>query len=180
MKVCIDPGHGGTDPGAIGAGPECLREKVVNLEMAFALEAELKRLEHSVIMTRRRDRTLSLSARARFANRYVANVFISLHANAGASPAAEGIEVFHFPQSEAGFRIADRVLQRVSERFPDHKNRGIKESNFAVLRLTAMPAILLECEFITNPRQAAFLSDKDNQRSMAAAIASGLNTISNV
>ena len=61
--------------------------------------------------------------------------------------------------------------------FPDHRSRGIKEANLAVLRLTEMPAILVEIEFLTNPNQLLFLTDPIHQDEIAAAIGAGINRI---
>jgi N-acetylmuramoyl-L-alanine amidase len=69
MKICIDPGHGGTDTGAIGTQPRRIEEKEFNLSLSLLLEGELESLGHWVVMTRRRDRSLKLPGRANFANR---------------------------------------------------------------------------------------------------------------
>jgi N-acetylmuramoyl-L-alanine amidase len=177
MKICIDPGHGGTDPGAIGTDPFQLEEKEFNLSLALLLEEELESRGHWVVMTRKRDRSVSLHARASFSNRLGAEFFVSIHANAAGTPAAEGMEVFHFPDSVKGGRAASAVLNSITGAFPDHRNRGVKEANFAVLRLTAMTAILIECEFITNPNQLQFLADPQNQQELAVAIANGIDAI---
>ena len=76
MKICIDPGHGGVDPGAIGIDPFRLEEKEFNLRLSLLLEEELETRGHWTVMTRRRDRSLSLQARANFANRLGARFFI--------------------------------------------------------------------------------------------------------
>lgn len=182
MKICIDPGHGGTDPGAIGTAPANAREPALTLkecnftlDVALLLEEELARRGHSVLLTRRRERSLQLAARAAHANRHAAALFISIHANAAANPAAEGIEVFHFPGSVAGKSVADRIMRHLAAAFPDHRNRGVKSADFAVLRLTAMPAVLVECEFLTNAdRLRRFLSCPGKRREIAGAIAAGV------
>ncbi len=174
MKVCIDAGHGGRDPGAVGTDPFRLAEKKVTLEISRALEQELEERGHRVVMTRRTDRTLGLQPRARFANRLRADLFVSVHANAAASATAEGMEVYHFPESREGRAVARAVLESLVTAFPDHRNRGVKEANFTVLRETTMPAILIETEFITNPRQLEFLSDPENQEALAEAAADGI------
>jgi len=176
MKVCIDAGHGGSDSGAVGSRPVTLLEKSFTLDLALLLEEELELRGHWVVMTRRKDRAVSLAARAGFANRLDAELFIAIHANAAATRQAEGMEVFHFPDSEAGRARAKRVLQSMQRAFPTHRNRGVKEANFAVLRLTAMPAILVECEFLTNPTQLRFLASPRNQEKLAAAIADGIDS----
>ena len=171
MKICIDAGHGGRDPGAIGRTPFLYKERDFTLAVALKLEDELEARGHEAILVRRTDRTVGLAARAAFANRYEADLFISIHANAAASEVAEGIEVYHFPGSESGSAYASEILQNLLKAFPDHTNRGVKEANFAVLRLTRMPAVLVECEFITHPDHLVFLADSSNQKGMAQAIA---------
>lgn len=174
LKICIDAGHGGRDPGAVGRRPFVLQEKDVNLEIALHLESELERRGWPVIMTRRQERSLGLGSRARFANRHNADLFISLHANAASVDTAEGMEVFHFPGSIHGKRLAEGILTSMLHRFPDHRRRGIKEANFTVLRRTVMPAVLVETEFLTHPRQLQFLADEVNQHALAVAIADGI------
>ncbi len=61
--------------------------------------------------------------------------------------------------------------------FPSHKRRGVKEVNFAVLRLTDMPAVLVECEFISNPKQLRFLRNRKNREALARAIADGVDRV---
>jgi N-acetylmuramoyl-L-alanine amidase len=175
MKIYIDAGHGGADPGAIGTQLFRLEEKDFNLSLALLLEEELEAKGHWTIVTRRRDRSLSLPAGADFANRLGAELFVSIHANAAEMPAVEGMEIYHFPGSDKGQRAGTLVLDKMTTMFPDHKNRGVKEANFDVLRLTEMPAILIETEFLTNPTRLEFLADPQNQRSLALAISDGIN-----
>lgn len=176
MRVCIDAGHGGRDSGAVGTTPFVLEEKAVNLAIALHLEQELRAMGHEVVMTRRRDWYVSLEARADFANRLGADFFVSIHANASYDPATQGMEVFHFPGGTISNRYARSILNSMLRQFPDHLNRGVKEANFAVLRLTDMPAVLVECEFVTNPQQLRFLASADKQAALARAIATGIDT----
>lgn len=175
MKVCVDAGHGGSDPGAVGTVPFEVEEHTVNLAVAERVEAALEGRGHWVVMTRRQDRTLSLRARADFANRLGAELFVSVHANAAASSWAEGMEVYHFPGSGAGQHAAHEIRWQLATRFPDHRDRGVKEANFTVLRRTWMPAVLVECEFLTNPEQLVFLTDPDYQQRIGEAIATGID-----
>ena len=171
MKVCVDAGHGGVDPGAIGLEPRRLEEKDLTLALAFLLEEELTLRGHEVIMTRRQDRTLALDARAEFANRYHAELLISLHGNAAADPRVEGMEVFHRPGSKPGREAAATILTHMLAAFPSHENRGVKEADFTVLRESSAPGVLVEAEFLTNPAQLRFLAEGKNQRGLARAIA---------
>jgi N-acetylmuramoyl-L-alanine amidase len=177
MKICIDPGHGGNDPGAIGTDPFVMEEKDFNLAVGLLLEGILEQNGHWVVMTRRQDRSLGLAGRANFANRLGADLFVSIHANAAVTPAAQGMEVYHFAASPEGNRAAAAVLDRMIAKFPGHRNRGVREANFTVLRVTEMPAILVECEFLTNPEQLVFLADPQNRRELAAAIAEGIQQL---
>ena len=170
----MDAGHGGVDPGAIGLQPNRLEEKDVTLALAFLLEEELALRGHEVIMTRRQDRTLALDARAEFANRYEAELVVSLHCNAAADPRVEGMEVFHRPGSKPGREAAATILTHMLAAFPGHENRGVKEADFTVLRESSAPGVLVEAEFLTNPAQLRFLADAKNQRGLARAIAAGV------
>ncbi|OGL47057.1 MAG: hypothetical protein A2161_20105 [Candidatus Schekmanbacteria bacterium RBG_13_48_7] len=174
MKICIDAGHGGSDPGAVTYSPFYFEERDFNLNVALLLEKQLKIYGQSVIMTRRVNRSLALSSRTSFANKYKANFFVSIHANAAESESVEGMEIFHFPGSKTSQKSAKIILDNMHAEFPDHKIRGIKEANFAVLRLTDMPAVLVECEFLTNPVQLKFLNDSVNQHKLAFAIVNGI------
>lgn len=176
MKICIDPGHGGRDPGGQTNNPFAYQEKEFNLNFSLLLEERLEELGHWVVVVRRRDRYVSLNARANFANRLNADLFISIHANAAANPTVEGMEIYHFPGSNSGRLAAEHIFNRMIDAFPDHRNRGVKTANFDVLRLTLMPAVLIECEFLTNPTQLLFLTNPDSQAKLATAIADGINS----
>jgi len=92
-RVVIDPGHGGRDPGAIGRGG--LREKDVNLRLAKLLRARLQERGFEVVMTRDRDRTLSLEERTAVAESARGDLFVSVHANASRRRQARGIEIYY-------------------------------------------------------------------------------------
>lgn len=97
--VAIDPGHGGGDPGARGGGGAL--EKEITLDVARKLRAAIEnRLGLRVVLTRERDETVDLDARAAIANNNGADLFISLHVNASARPSATGAEVFHLSIDE--------------------------------------------------------------------------------
>ncbi len=175
MKVCIDPGHGGNDTGAIGTDPVRLEEKEINLGVSLLLEEELENMGHWTVLTRRRDIDVSLEDRAEFANRLGADLFVSVHTNSFEDPAVEGMESYYHPNSSVGQNVANLILNSMTRSFPDHKNRGVKAANFVVLRLTRMPAVLIELEFVSNPKQLEFLADQANQAQLAKAIANGIN-----
>lgn len=113
--VAIDPGHGGADSGS--RGPNGVLEKDVTLGVARRLRSVLEnRLGLRVVLTRERDETVDLDARAAIANNNKADLFISLHANASARPAATGAEVFYLGIDEYGAEaqeLAERDVQPI-------------------------------------------------------------------
>ncbi len=147
--ICIDPGHGGSDPGAVGNG---LEEADLNLTAGLAfrdwLEADTADGagggSWDVIMTRDTDTTVSLSARCDYANAQGADYFLSIHANAGGG---NGTETYAY----ASGTEADDLAHRVQEEVLDHLgtyDRGVKYNSFYVLIHTAMPADLNEMAFV--------------------------------
>ena len=176
MKICIDPGHGGKDPGAIGLSGTY--EKNIALAVAKKLAARLSPA-CQVVMTRTDDRRLGanqkadLSARTTLANREQANLFVSIHCNSAASAEATGIETFALAPGGEGERLA-RSIQTELVRETKLADRGVKFANFAVLRKTAMPAVLVELGFISNPAEERLLRDPAWQEKAARAIAIGI------
>lgn len=169
MKVCIDPGHGGKDPGAVGS---VLKEKGVTLQVSFLLKKALEP-DFAVVMTRSDDIYVSLGERCRFANREKADLFVSLHCNSANVHTANGIETFHHPTSRRGIGLA-KLIQAELVSATGLKDRGAKYATFQVLRDTAMPAVLIELGFINNPVEEKLLGSFDYQSMCASAIAQGI------
>jgi len=168
--VVLDPGHGGRDPGAVGPGG--LAEKDINLAVALAAaEALAGRVD--LHLTRRADETVSLRARVDLANRERAAVFLSVHCNGSVYPEANGTETYHYPESRLGGKLAGLIHRRLVEAV-GRRDRGVKQAEFYVLERTACPAVLAEILFVTNPEEAAILSDPDFQRRVGKALAAGL------
>lgn len=159
VKIYIDPGHGGTDPGAVGNG---LQEKALTLAIGLKtrdiLVNEFNNAE--VRMSRTTDTTVSLSQRSADANAWGANYFVSIHINAGGGT---GYEDFVYTGSGAPTTTYQNIMHEEILKQVDFSDRGKKQANFAVLRETNMPAILTENGFIDNVndtnklKQAAFI-----------------------
>jgi N-acetylmuramoyl-L-alanine amidase len=159
MLVWVDAGHGGKDPGA--SGPSGTRESDICLLAAKELKVLLERKGHKVAMTRDKDEYVDLSQRARNANFVRAGLFVSLHCNASADPNAHGLETYiHTTAGEYARALAGGIQARVPAA-TGLTDRGVKKAGFAVLRLTWMPAILVEMAFISNPREEAMLQDAE-------------------
>ena len=156
-KICVDAGHGGTDPGARGNG---LKEAAVNLAIALRLKAWIDADTNdtrgggtwNLLMTRTQDTTLSLGARTNLANNFGAAAFVSVHNNAHSSSSANGSETFCWTgqSSRPGGRLRNELHDELIAAWR-LRNRGVKEANFYVLRNTRMPASLIEGGFVTSP-----------------------------
>ena len=174
----IDPGHGGRDNGAAwGSKYDYIEEDDLNLSIAFLLRCELwqKCKSFDIKLTRERDKYITLIDRALMANNWGANIFVSIHADAFHNEVISGISVHVHPVcSSGGLDLATKIYRRLTAHFSDHMGRGIKRSDFCVLRQTRMPAALIECEFISNPEMRRFLKEPENQIGVSRAIAAGI------
>lgn len=150
VKIMLDPGHGGNDPGAVGNG---LQEKNVVLDICKRIESKLKQYEGvEVRLTRTNDTFLTLTQRSALANQWRADYFTSVHINAGGG---QGYEDFIFNGNVSAATVSRQTIMNAEVvKSTGFNNRGRKRANFAVLRTTNMPAILTECGFIDNTRDA--------------------------
>ncbi|HZK57704.1 MAG TPA: N-acetylmuramoyl-L-alanine amidase [Clostridia bacterium] len=171
MKICIDPGHGGSDPGA--TGPTGLREKDINLNIATNIGQILRRHGISTILTRQNDSRVELADRVKMANNDRVDYFISIHANSASNPAATGTETFAFPNSDTGIKLAS-VIQRSLVNEINLADRGVKHKDFFVLKNTEMPAVLVEVAFINNPKEEKLLRDQNFLDKAAIGISEGI------
>lgn len=217
FTVVIDAGHGGKDPGAIGHG---YKEKDVVLAIAKKLGKRIK-AEHSgvrVLYTRERDVFVGLQARADFANRHKASLFISIHANsAGSNTSVSGTETYVLGLSKQSSNLSVAMRENKAMLLEDNyqtiykgfdpnntesyimfdvmqeaylarsidmatfverqyrslgrSSRGVRQDALWVLSQSAMPSILTEVGFISNPREARYMGSDEGQDELAAALA---------
>lgn len=178
VKICIDPGHGGPDPGAIG--PTGLKEKDVNLAVAKQV-AELLKPICTVVMTRTSDIRLGntqradLQARVAIAEKEKADRFLSIHCNSFSDRNVRGIETFAYGPGGNGEKLA-RAIQAELIRTTGLIDRKVKfsGSSIYVLKYTSMSAVLTEIGFISNPTEEKLLRDPAFQAKVARAIAQGV------
>lgn len=171
MKIFIDPGHGGNDPGAVAAS--ALEEANVNLDVAKRLGAILAGRGFDIEYSRSTNVFVGLNERAQMANKWGANYFVSIHCNASELPAANGTETLYYKPGSTSEDLAATVQEALVSVI-ELNNRGIKQQNVAVLRLTKMPAILVELAFITNPEEGELLRQPEFRQKCAEGIAMGL------
>lgn len=183
-KIYIDPGHGGKDPGAVGING--VHEADINLKVAKYLKKELERNGQTIKMSRETDVTKELEDRVNEANKWGADIFISIHCNAYEDESANGTETYVYKRGYEAEKIADKVHAQLMIAL-DTKNRClvttggkkvniIKEANYYVLRKTTMPANLVELAFVTNKKDCAKLVDDSYQKKSAIAICKGICT----
>jgi len=166
--VCLDPGHGGSDPGACGP---TLRESDQTLDVCLRAR-EILRPYCNVIMTRTDDEYVGLTARAEVSNRNDSDVFISYHFNSADKDSANGFEIFTTPPENNSDKLAAKIWSAHRKQLPAQWDRGLKEANFTVIAKAACPAVLIEGEFIHTPAGEAFIIQ--NKQAMAHAVADGV------
>jgi N-acetylmuramoyl-L-alanine amidase len=170
--VVIDPGHGGIDRG--GMPGQRLPEKPYTLDVAERLARILDGTDDiKVVLTRTGDYFVPLSWRTAIANREVGHraVFVSIHFNAGWRPGAYGIETYY--NNSRGYRLAVLIHPLVIQALGSI-DRGIRLRGYFVLRRNRLPAVLIECGFLTNPAEASRITDSSYRERIARAIAAGI------
>ncbi|TES57688.1 hypothetical protein E2L07_01420 [Halalkalibacterium halodurans] len=172
VVITIDPGHGGKDPGTNGHG---LQEKDIVLDVGLVLEKKLKELDAKPILTRSDDRFIELNDRAKIANNANASVFVSIHANSAVSSSANGLESYWNSaySNEESEELAEKINKRLVEEL-GMKDRGVKEANFAVIRQSNMPSVLVELGFVTNSGDAEIMKQSEFNEKAASAILEGI------
>jgi N-acetylmuramoyl-L-alanine amidase len=174
-RIMIDPGHGGTDPGAINGAHQ---EAALALDISMRLLSKLISAGYSVNITRKNNggERLSNSARCIQANQFKADIFIAVHLNAAESSKAKGHEIIYCPGSDRGRNLA----RAISAELPGW-DRGIKTDldlgrgfKFAVLWKTKMPAVIVEACFISNTEDLKFILDPKNRDKIAVAVTQGV------
>jgi len=197
--IVLDPGHGGTDPGASnGSGRE---EKRFTLDIAKRVRVRLRQNQMNVMMTRDRDVAMTLDERCWRGDRYGGDVFVSIHLNSSRDRAISGIETYIMPapgypttaeierrviSSRAGncpgnqFDGANAVLAQFLHKgvlaHTGAADRGIRRARFFVIRNARCPAALVECGFLSNSQEVAKINDAAYRDRIAEGIARGILT----
>ncbi|WP_148630457.1 SH3 domain-containing protein [Bacillus sp. E214] len=167
--IVIDPGHGGSDSGAIGVKLKT-KEKNINLSTANQLVTLLRNAGATVIMTRSNDTFISLANRAALSNSKKADAFVSIHYNAAPATSASGIETFYYHNSSLASAIHAELIKATGL-----KDRKVKQGNFQVLKSNKQPATLLELGFLTNAAEEKTISQTSYHKKAAQGILNGLN-----
>lgn len=180
--IVLDPGHGGSDSGAVGPGKT--QEKDDTLAVAMKVKSLLEKGGAKVVMTRTTDVDVfgpnasgvdELGARCDVANTRKADLFLSIHCNSFTNASVNGAATYYYPKSDYDLMFA-QALQNSYIQATGLQDRGTFQANFYVVKHTTMPAALIELAFISNPDEEKKLSDNQFQQTMAQGIAQGINS----
>jgi N-acetylmuramoyl-L-alanine amidase len=167
--IVLDAGHGGYDRG--GVPGQRISEKDKTLDVAQRLRRILQADGYRVIMTRDSDVFVPLPTRVAIANSYRGASFVSIHFNCASRVGANGIETYYYRSDSAS--LAASIHRNVVSGAPS-ENRGIRQRGFYVLRRTAIPSVLVECGFLTNPTEGRLALTGDYRQRLAEQIARGI------
>jgi len=173
--VVIDAGHGGYDRGGIPG--QSVSEKDMTLDVARRLKGILESNGYRVLMTRDSDVFVPLGTRTAIANSYRNAIFVSVHFNSATRRGASGIETYFY--SRDSLALASAIHHYVAGGAPS-ENRGVRRRGYFVLRRTNMPAVLVECGFLTNPTEASYAQNASYRQKLAEAIAAGVRSRNSV
>ncbi len=183
--VVLDPGHGGKDPGKVGADEEL--EKDINLAISLKVREKLEEDGMEVVMTREEDVMLSdgdadnkkledLNRRIGIINEQQPAIAVSIHQNSYSDPAVRGAQVFYFTHSDKGKQAAEALQKELLE-FDQENTRDIKANDtYYLLKKTEVPTVIVECGFLSCPGEAELLTDEAYQEELAGAIAKGIES----
>jgi N-acetylmuramoyl-L-alanine amidase len=172
ITIMLDPGHGGSDPGATGPLGVKYPEKTINLNNAIKLKLELEKLGAAVLMTRDTDRDVTLEERVTASRNARPDMFISIHANSMGDNVdiskVDGFSVFY--KEKLAAPLADMVFNDTITTLK-RNNKGLHVKNLYVTRGTWAPSILFESGFIPNPNEFEWLIDGNEQAKLAKSVA---------
>ncbi len=169
--IVIDPGHGGSDPGAVSGKT---REKDLNLQVAKILKDIIAESGMTVYMTRTDDRYIGLYERAAFANACKADLFVSIHHNASPETSAKGVMTLYYPSSKrngmTGMKFAEIVQKNMVKDFKVRDWGIIPRPKLVVTRETSMPAVIAELGFMSNKEELNQLITYEFQKKAAESL----------
>ena len=178
--ITLDPGHGGSDPGAIGASG--LKEKQITLEISMRVKELLEKEGAKVYMTRTTDKDVygpnasdraELQARVNVAEKYNSDLFVSLHINSSVNKSVGGVASYYYPKTDNDLKIAKAIQDKFAKNF-GVDNLGVRQANFYVVKRCSMPATLLEMCFISNPKEEKLMKSRWFQKKTARLIVEGV------
>lgn len=184
VRIVIDAGHGGIDPGKVGINNAL--EKDINLEIALKLEKVLKKEGIDVIMTRTDDSGLysesstnkkveDMQERCKLISESEPVFTISIHQNSYITEDIKGAQVFYYGQSQVGKELAETIQASLIEVVdPNNKRSAKANESYYLLKKTTSPTVIVECGFLSNSEEAALLTTSDYQDLVVNGIQQGI------
>lgn len=170
--VVIDAGHGGIDRGGVPGNRYA--EKIYTLDVARRLDARLRSMGYRTVLTRSGDYFVGLGGRCDVANSRRDSIFVSVHFNSAPREGANGIETYYYSSKSGSLAAA---VHRSVVRATGSEDRRVRTRGFYVIRNTRVPAILVECGFLTNRAEGARIAGSSAYRQrLADAIAAGIRS----
>ncbi len=187
--IILDAGHGGEDPGAIGT--DGVYEKDLNLALTLKIRDLLIFEGYQVVLTRSDDRllydpTLNLSHKVQdlknrldVSTNYPNGIFVSIHMNKFPDERCSGLQVYYSGNHEQSKLLADAIQKATVEWLAPDNHRECKKATSAIFILDriTIPAVLVECGFLSNPTETGLLQDAVYQKKLAAVIAFSLDEV---
>jgi N-acetylmuramoyl-L-alanine amidase len=180
--IIIDAGHGGEDGGALSDSG--IVEKDLNLDIALKLEKFLTLSDYNCLLTRNSDRLMydagqeshkkasDITNRIKISNAYTNSIFISIHQNKFPIKKYSGLQVYYSKNHENSAVLGNLIQQNTKNLLQQENNRQIKKAdkNIRVLDSIKTPAVLVECGFLSNDREAELLNDEGYRNKIAYLI----------
>jgi len=169
-KICVDPGHGGSDPGAIGTNGSALpNESDLVLDVDLRLQSMLTDDAATVVMTRTDEVEVSLANRVAIANSNSVTIFVSTHLNSSDLASANGTETYAYQSGGNSQTLATYIQNELLDHL-GRTNRGVKYSGFYVIKNTTMPAALSEGLFVSNSTEFNLISQAATREEHALGV----------
>ncbi|MBR1737647.1 MAG: N-acetylmuramoyl-L-alanine amidase [Firmicutes bacterium] len=178
LNIVIDAGHGGFDPGKVANG---IDEKVINLQIAHKLQLYLEQGGSYVLNTRTEDNSLSegkrgdLKERINIANSDDVDMMISIHQNSFPSESVRGAQVFYYKSSQESKLLAQAIQKRIRNADKTNKREAKASGDYYILKKSNVPAVIVECGFLSNDEEKENLQNEKYQERIAWAIYLGIN-----
>ena len=166
--IVIDPGHGGSDCGAMRNG---IYEKDITLDVSKRVVSLLEKKGYVVKMTRTNDKYVSLQDRVTISEEFKPDIFVSIHVNSSNSDSPTGLETHYYKDNS--LKLAKNIHAAMLNNI-NSKDRGLFKSRFYVINHTTAPAVLVEIGFISSPVERAQLVSESRKQATAKAIAEGI------
>ncbi len=182
--IVIDAGHGGNDPGKVSN--DGIQEKDINLSIAKYLKDYLCAQDYVVYITRNDDKGLhdegasnkkssDMKNRIAFFNEKNADLVISIHQNSYPDSFQHGAQTFYYANSGESKRLATHIQNSLLKIDTSNTRKEKASDSYYILKKSSMPAVIVECGFLSNPEETAKLSDSNYQKKLAYAISLGVS-----